>query len=247
MRYALLTMLVIGWCCAPAAAQAPGQPAVGEFKIGGADPAFKDVKAQYSYAMGQNMARSVGSEVDFEMVIRGFKDAMSGAKPALSDQEMDQAMQVFQQRMAARVQQMQAQEMAKLKAEGDKHKQAGEAFLAANKKTPGVETFPSGMQVKVLKQGPAGPSPAVTSTATFHYRGTLLDGTEFDSSYARNEPLTYPINRLIKGWQEALPKMKAGDKWQLWIPGHLAYGDNPPGEIPPNATLVFEVELISFQ
>ena len=132
------------------------------------------------------------------------------------------------------------------KVKTDKNQNEGETFLAENTKKDGVKTLPSGLQYKVVREG-AGASPKATDKVTTHYRGTLLDGTEFDSSYRRNEPASFGVSQVIKGWQEALQLMKTGAKWQLFIPANLAYGEQgaPGGTIGPNATLIFDIELIS--
>jgi FKBP-type peptidyl-prolyl cis-trans isomerase FklB len=132
-----------------------------------------------------------------------------------------------------------------MQAAGETNRKQGEAFLAANKSKEGVVTLPSGLQYKVLKQG-TGPKPVPSDSVVCNYRGTLIDGTEFDSSYKRGEPATFPVDHVIKGWTEALQLMPAGSKWQLFIPPELAYGEKGAGaDIGPNATLIFEVELIS--
>jgi FKBP-type peptidyl-prolyl cis-trans isomerase FklB len=131
-----------------------------------------------------------------------------------------------------------------MKVQGEKNKKEGEAFLAENKKKDGVKTLPSGLQYKVLAEG-KGKTPKATDTVTVHYRGTLTDGTEFDSSYKRNQPASFPVNGVIKGWTEALQLMKEGSKWQLFIPASLAYGEPGRPGIPPNSVLIFDVELIS--
>jgi FKBP-type peptidyl-prolyl cis-trans isomerase FklB len=134
-----------------------------------------------------------------------------------------------------------------MKKTGEMNKKEGETFLAGNKKKEGVVTLPSGMQYKVMKQG-SGKKPKLTDTVTTHYKGTLIDGTEFDSSYRRGQPVSFPVNGVIAGWTEALQLMEEGAKWQLFIPSPLAYGEKGAGpQIGPHATLIFEVELISVQ
>jgi FKBP-type peptidyl-prolyl cis-trans isomerase FklB len=143
---------------------------------------------------------------------------------------------------------MQEKQQAKAAAEGDANKKEGDAFLAANKTKEGVVTLPSGLQYKILKEG-NGPKPTASDSVVCNYKGTLINGTEFDSSYKRGEPATFPVTGVIKGWTEALQLMPVGSKWQLFIPPDLAYGPRgtPGGPIGPNATLIFEVELISIK
>jgi FKBP-type peptidyl-prolyl cis-trans isomerase FklB len=159
---------------------------------------------------------------------------MSGAKPALNEQEMGTAMNKFQE-AAGKKRQAASEEAGK----------RGETYLAANKGKPGVKVLESGLQYKVAKQG-EGKSPKPTDTVSVHYRGTLVNGTEFDSSYKRGQPATFPVNGVIRGWQEVLPLMKEGDKWEVVIPAALAYGDRGAGSaIGPNETLLFDIELLS--
>ncbi|HWA97206.1 MAG TPA: FKBP-type peptidyl-prolyl cis-trans isomerase [Pirellulales bacterium] len=229
MRTTLFATLAMASLGTAALAQQPAP--------GAAD--FKDPKAKYSYALGFDMARNTKDNVDFEAFVRGIRDGIAG-KGALSDQEIEQARQMFQQVMIA-------EEQKAMQAMGQKSKQEGDAFLAANKAKPGVVTLPDGLQYKVIKQG-NGPTPKATDTVTVHYTGTLTDGTKFDSSVDRGQPASFPVNRVIKGWVEALQLMKVGDKWQLFIPSNLAYGEQgSPPAIPPNAVLVFDVELLGIQ
>ncbi|HTN76760.1 MAG TPA: FKBP-type peptidyl-prolyl cis-trans isomerase [Pirellulaceae bacterium] len=198
------------------------------------------LKADYSYAIGLQIGRGIKAddiEVDLDLLVKGFSDALKGGEPALNDAQLRAAMMGLQA-------QMQTKMVAKAKAEGDKNKKEGEAFLAANKKKPGVTTLPSGLQYKVLTAG-AGKSPKATDVVSTHYHGTLINGTVFDSSKERGEPASFPVNRVIPGWTEALQKMKVGDKWELVIPSDLAYGASGSGQdIGPNSVLVFEVELL---
>lgn len=199
---------------------------------------IKSQKDKVSYSIGLDFGKNMKSqsvELNLDLLLRGIRDGLADVKPALTDAEMREAMTAFQQEMMAKMQERQ-------KVAGDKNKKEGEAFLAENKKKPGVVTLPSGLQYKILKDG-IGKSPKATDSITIHYRGTLLNGKEFDSSFKGGTPVTYPLNRMIAGWIEALQKMKVGSKWQLFIPSNLAYGENGPGEIGPNATLIFEVEL----
>jgi FKBP-type peptidyl-prolyl cis-trans isomerase FklB len=200
-----------------------------------------DAKQRISYSIGVVTGRSfVKQEIDVDTaaLMAGVRDAMSGQPPRLTDEQMDAELKALRESMMAK-------QEAKLKAMADKNKADGEAFLAKNAKEPGVVVRESGLQYKVLKEG-AGPLPKADGIVSVHYRGTLLDGSEFDSSYERGEPLLLPVNGVIPGWTEALTLMKEGSKWQLFIPSQLAYGEEgAPPVIGPNATLLFEIELIS--
>jgi FKBP-type peptidyl-prolyl cis-trans isomerase len=210
---------------------------------------LKTDKDKESYAIGLNIGKSIhrdGVEVDPTILSRGIKDALSGAKPALTDDEAKAVMTSLQTRVRKQ-QAEQAQAAADAaKKVGEANKAAGDAFLAENKTKEGVVTLPDGLQYKILTEG-AGPKPTVTDTVVCNYKGTLLDNTEFDSSYKRNQPLTIPVGGVIKGWTEALQLMPVGSKWQLFIPSELAYGPQQKGPIAPNSTLIFEVELLSIQ
>ncbi len=169
-----------------------------------------------------------------------MKDAMTGAKPLLTEDEAKAMLTQAQN-------EVRQQQQAKAKQEGEANKKAGEAFLAANKSKDGVVTLPDGLQYKILTPG-TGPKPAATDSVVCNYRGTLVNGTEFDSSYKRGQPVTFPVNGVIKGWQEALPLMPVGSKWQLFVPSELAYGDHAMSpELGANSTLIFEVELLSIK
>ena len=196
-----------------------------------------------SYSMGLDIGRMLkmqGVDVDLELVTRGLKDAYTGNQPLLTDEEMQEVLTNFKKEFIAK-----QQELAKQ--QGEKNKKEGEIFLETNKKKEGVQTLPSGLQYKVLKAG-AGKKPTATDTVTVHYRGTLIDGKEFDSSYRRGKPATVPVNAVIPGWTEALTLMEEGARWELFIPPNLAYGERSAGgDIGPNATLIFEVELISIE
>ncbi len=201
---------------------------------------LKDQRDKVSYGIGMDIGKSLRNQsidVDPDLITRGIKDMLSGAKPLMTDQESRDTMMNFQKEMMAK-------QMERMKELGEKNKKEGEAFLAENKKKEGVVTLPSGLQYKVIKEG-AGETPKATDTVTTNYRGTLIDGTEFDSSSRRGQPATFKVNGVIPGWTEALQLMKAGSKWQLFIPSNLAYGERGPREIGPNATLIFEVELLS--
>ena len=205
---------------------------------------LKTQKDKASYAIGMNIGKSMHKDsvdVDPNILLRGLKDGLSGAKPLLTDDEARAAMTALQLDLRKKQEE-------KMQVQGDANKKAGDAFLAENKTKDGVVTLPSGLQYKILKEG-TGPKPAATDTVVCNYKGTLLDNTEFDSSYKRGQPATFPVGGVIKGWTEALQLMPVGSKWQLFIPSELAYGGRggPGGGIGPNATLVFEVELMSIQ
>jgi FKBP-type peptidyl-prolyl cis-trans isomerase FklB len=204
---------------------------------------LKTQKEKASYAVGMNIGKGMRKDaldVDSAILLRGIKDGLAGSKPLLSDQEAQVALTALQDEMTKKQQAM------KLQA-ADTNKTQGDAFLAANKTKPGVVTLASGLQYKILKEG-TGPKPSAGDSVVCNYRGTLIDGTEFDSSYKRGQPATFPVGRVIKGWTEALQLMPVGSKWQLFVPADLAYGDRGAGQdIGPNATLIFEVELISIQ
>jgi len=203
----------------------------------------KTQKDRVSYVIGVDIGANLKKqsiEVNPDLLFKGIKDGLSGNKLMMSDQEIKETIATFQKEIQAK-----QEELAKRM--GEKNKKEGEAFLAENKNKEGVITLPSGLQYKILKKG-SGKKPKLTDTVTTHYRGTLIDGTEFDSSYRRNQPVSFPVNGVIAGWTEALQLMEEGAKWQLFIPPHLAYGERGTGpRIGPNATLIFEVELISIQ
>ncbi len=192
-----------------------------------------------AYAIGINFINSLklqGITLDEPSLLQGIQDALKG-QLVLSHAEMQSALDEFKQQLI--VQQQLAQKTL-LK----KNQQEGEAFLSANKTKDGVVTLPSGLQYRIIKKG-SGPSPKLTDKVTTHYRGTLIDGTEFDSSYSRNQPATFPVNGVIPGWTEALQLMRKGAKWQLFIPAELAYGNSAVGnKIKPGSTLIFDIELL---
>ncbi len=207
----------------------------------GEKPPLTNETASESYSMGYRLGadfRNQGSEMDLEALIRGMQDGMQGEKPLLNKKEMNAAITNLRKRMV-----LAKQEAFKKQAADNLEK--GKAFLEENGKKEGVVTLPSGLQYRVLKEG-TGKSPGPDDTVTVQYRGTLIDGTEFDSSYTRKKPETTKVSGVIPGWTEALQLMKEGSKWQLFVPSDLAYGDRPRGRrIPPNSTLIFEVELVS--
>jgi FKBP-type peptidyl-prolyl cis-trans isomerase len=204
---------------------------------------LKTDKDKVSYAIGVNIGKSMRKDtVDIDPAIfsRGMKDALAGGKLLLTDDEMKAALTKLQTDLRAK----QEETMQKT---GEINKKGGEDFLTQNKTKPGVVALPDGLQYKILKEG-TGPKPTANDSVVCNYRGTLLDGTEFDSSYKRGQPATFPVSGVIKGWTEAVQLMPVGSKWQLFLPADLAYGNRGAGpDIGPNATLIFEVELLSIQ
>lgn len=209
--------------------------------------ALKTQKDKFSYSlgmrMGANLRQSLSKQsVPFDSAImaRAFKDAISGSKTLMTDEEAQATITDMQKEVQGKMQ-------AKMKEEGDANKKTSEDFLSANKTKDGVVTLPSGLQYKILTTG-SGPKPTASDTVECNYRGTLINGTEFDSSYKRGQPASFPVSGVIKGWTEALQLMPVGSKWQLFIPSDLAYGERGAGgDIGPDETLIFEVELLSIK
>lgn len=211
---------------APAAPSAAGKP--------------ESVEDRASYVIGYNLGRTLKQndvKANMDLIVRGLREGLAGQQGMLTDAEMQSAMQTLQQQVGA-------QQQAKQKVLGEKNKTEGEAFLAKNKARAGVKTTASGLQYEVLKEG-TGANPKPTDTVTVNYKGTLIDGTTFDSSYDRGQPATFVLNQVIPGWTEGVQLMKPGAKYKFYIPAHLAYGEQAPPQIGPNAPLIFEVELLS--
>lgn len=219
---------------APAPKSAPNSP-------------LQTEKDKASYAIGMNVGTGLHQsltqqsvDVDYRLLLQGFQDALGGGKTLMTEEEARAALTQLQAGLRAKMEEKQ-------KAAAETNKKEGDAFLAANKTKEGVVTLPSGLQYKILTPG-TGPKPTATDTVSCNYRGTLVNGKEFDSSARAGKPVTFPVSGVIKGWTEALQLMPVGSKWQLWIPPDLAYGDQQRGpDIGPNSTLVFEVELVSIE
>ncbi|HEX8816667.1 MAG TPA: FKBP-type peptidyl-prolyl cis-trans isomerase [Terriglobales bacterium] len=225
---------------APAApaAQAPAAPGAQEPALK-ARPELPTPTDRFSYAVGMNLGSSFRKQsvpVNVDVLMKGIKDSMSGGQTLMTDDEARAAIMEVQN-------QLRKQQQEKMQAQGETNKKDGEAFLAANKSKEGVVTLPDGLQYKILQAG-NGPKPTTADSVSVNYRGTLVNGTEFDSSYKRGQAATFPVTGVIKGWTEALQLMPVGSKWQLFIPSDLAYGERAPGDIGPNSTLIFEVELL---
>ncbi|MGA8538360.1 MAG: FKBP-type peptidyl-prolyl cis-trans isomerase [Terriglobales bacterium] len=215
-------------------------------KPGTAAPAALTTKKdKFSYALGMNIGTGLGAqlkkqsvEVDWNLVAQGIKDVAAGSKTRLTQEEAQAVVTEMQN-------EVRKEQQEKMQEAGAKNKTEGGAFLAANKSKEGVVTLPDGLQYKILTEG-KGPKPTATDSVVCNYRGTLINGTEFDSSYKRGQPATFGVGQVIKGWTEALQLMPVGSKWQLYIPSSLAYGERGAGaDIGPDATLIFEVELLS--
>lgn len=208
----------------------------GDEKKAPAKPLGNTLSERASYAIGLNFGKQLqkaGNSIKMKVLLQGILDGKDGKQPLMTDKEVRSALTAFQRQLMER------------EATGNLEK--GKAFLADNGKAEGVVTTKSGLQYKVLKKGD-GESPKLSDSVVAHYRGTLIDGTEFDSSYKRGQPATFPLRGVIKGWTEALQLMKVGAKWKLFIPHNLAYGSRPQGPvIGPNSTLIFDVELISIK
>jgi FKBP-type peptidyl-prolyl cis-trans isomerase len=203
---------------------------------------LSDDKLKTSYAIGMMLGHNwqqQGVEVDENLVLRGLHDVKAGGAALMTPEEVQATLRDFQQTIVAKQQKLRADMAVKGKADG-------EAFLATNKNNPGVITLPDGLQYKVITDG-TGATPTADATVTVNYSGRLVDGTEFDSSYKRGQPAQFPVGGVIHGWTEALLKMKVGSKWQLFIPSDLAYGERGNTSIPPNAALIFDVELLDAQ
>lgn len=201
---------------------------------------FKSQQEKISYAIGMNIGMNMKQQqldVDAAQIAAGLQAAIKGKKTLLTQEEMGQILAAYQQ-------EMQQQQMVKMAAEAAGNKKLSQEYLERNSKQDGVITLKSGLQYKVLIAG-NGAIPKADSMVEVHYRGSLIDGTEFDSSYQRGEPVSFPVNGVIPGWTEALQLMKEGDKWQLFIPSQLAYAERgAPPIILPNSALIFEVELL---
>ena len=206
------------------------------------DGVLKTKEDRYGYSIGLDLSRSIKSligvvDLNVDMVLKGLKDGVAGDKVLLTEEEFKKVMMTMQSEVQ--------EKQAKLQGEqGKKNKEEGKKFLAKNAKRKGVKTTKSGLQYEVIKAG-TGKSPKATDQVETHYRGTLINGKEFDSSYKRGQPATFPLNRVIPGWTEALQLMKEGAKWKIFVPSELAYGARGPSGIGPDSTLIFEIELLS--
>lgn len=218
------------------------EAATSEEAAGGLDiPGLKGEKAQASYMVGMDLAESlepIKERIDLDVVVEALRTGLSDGESKLDDEQRKQIRESFSQAL-------QAERQAEREAQAETNKTAGEAFLAENAKKEGVQVTDSGLQYQVLEAG-SGPKPGADAIVRVHYKGDLLDGTTFDSSYDRGEPATIPLEQVVPGWQEGIALMPVGSKYRLWIPSDLAYGETgtPGGPIGPHSTLAFEVELL---
>jgi len=233
MKYATLATLGIGLVMGATVARGQAPAAKGESE-------FKTMEQKVAYALGLNIGKSMkqqGVEVDPTIVAQGLRDGLAD-KSAMTEAQIQEVMTAFRQ-------QMMTKQAGAAAGDADKNLKAGQTFLATNKAKPGIQSLPSGLQFKVIKEG-TGKTPKLSDTVVANYQGTLIDGTVFDSSYKRNEPAEFPVGGVIKGWTEILQKMKVGAKYQVFIPSDLAYGatPRPGGPIKPNDALIFDIELL---
>jgi len=229
MKRSMVALLGLGLVVGSALGQAPKEAPAPK----SAGPALKTAEQQVGYGIGLDLGRKLKAQeinVDPEVIIRGLRDGLAG-RAEFSDEQLRQVTQTYVQGLMTR--------------RAEKGQKEADAFLAANAKKPGVVSLPSGLQYKVVKEG-TGAVPKATDTVSVNYKGTLLDGSVFDASERHGGPASFQVNQVIPGWQEALQKMRVGSKWQLFVPSKLAYGPRgtPDGSIPPNSTLIFDVELL---
>jgi FKBP-type peptidyl-prolyl cis-trans isomerase FklB len=212
--------------------------------------AFTDEKDKLSYSIGVDIGRTLKKlqlDLNHTILTQGVSDILTDKPPAMSDQELQQTLQAFQQKMMAKQQADMSKKQQEMKGTADKNKADGKKFLDDNAKKTGVKTTASGLQYKVITEG-KGDKPAATDVVETKYRGTTIDGKEFDSSEKNGGPVSFPVNGVIKGWTEALLLMPVGSKWQIYVPADLGYGDEGAGEdIAPGSTLIFDVELLSIK
>jgi FKBP-type peptidyl-prolyl cis-trans isomerase len=231
-----------------AAGTEAGADAAAKPDAAGEIPGLATEKQQVSYTIGMEMGKSlkpIKDEVDLATLKRALDDVINDKKLLMNDEQVAKVMQTFSAKMQAKQQEESAKKQAEMAAQGKKNVELEKTFLAANGKKPGVVTTASGLQYQVITQG-TGPKPKMEDRVSVHYAGSLLDGTEFDSSYKRNEPAQFVLKQVVPGWTEGLQLMPVGSKYKLWVPAKLGYGETgtPGGPIAPNSTLVFEVELL---
>jgi len=203
---------------------------------------LKEQKDKESYSLGYQFGQNLklqGVDLNADVYTVGLRDSLGGKESQMTSEEIRDTITNLQQRLMATQQKVVKEQAAKNLSES-------KTFLTENGKKEGIKTLPSGLEYKVVTEG-SGKMPKAEDTVTVHYKGTLIDGTEFDSSYKRGQPATFQVKGVIKGWTEALQLMKEGSKWQLFVPPELGYGERSMGPIPPNSTLIFEVELLTIK
>jgi FKBP-type peptidyl-prolyl cis-trans isomerase FklB len=209
---------------------------------------FKSNMDSVSYSVGLKIAQNLMAQgfenVNLSLVSRAMSDVKQNKTPLLSEAAVNAALGEFQQKVNT---QREATSQRENAGKAAANRKIGQAFMEANAKRPGVIIHPSGVQYEVIKTGTDNTKPTLESTIVFHYHGTLIDGTIFDSSVDRGQPVTYPLRQLVKGWQEVVPLMTVGSKWKLYVPADLAYGDSPAGKAGPGSTMIFDLELISIE
>ncbi len=215
------------------------------------DKKLKTKEDKLGYSIGLNLSSEIQGllravDLNAKMVVEGFQDGILGNDPLITPEEFRKVMTELESKLKAKQAKLQEENMKKQAGLGKKNAAAGKEFLAKNGKRKGVKTTASGLQYEVIKAG-TGSSPKATDQVETHYRGTLINGTEFDSSYKRGKPVTFPLNRVIKGWTEALQLMKVGGKSRIFVPSELGYGPNGPPKIGPNSTLIFDIELLAIK
>lgn len=242
----LASALMLAGCNQGATPAKPGDKPAADAKAADADaiPGLKDEKERISYMIGLDIGKTleqVKDEVDVDTLEKALRTSLEGGKPLMTEEQAAKVREGFAQKI-------QAKRIAEQMQLAGKNQKAGQEFLAANAKKAGVQTTPSGLQYQVITQG-TGPKPKEGDLVRVHYTGTLLDGTKFDSSLDRGEPAVIPLQQVVPGWREGIQLMPVGSKYRLWLPGNLAYGEagTPGGPIGPNATLVFEVELLGIE
>ena len=210
---------------------------------------LKTAREKLSYSIGLQLGTSlkeIKEDIDFSVAVHGLEDSFNDKKPLLTKEEIMKELTAFSKKMQEKQMKIREEQMKKMEVLGKENKKQGDAFLTENKAKKNVVTTESGLQYIVLSKG-EGQKPTATDNVKVHYKGTLIDGTEFDSSYKRGEPVVFPVNRVIPGWTEALQLMNVGSKYKLFIPSDLAYGKQGPPQIGPDAVLIFEVELLSIE
>ncbi|MFZ5656717.1 MAG: FKBP-type peptidyl-prolyl cis-trans isomerase [Pseudomonadota bacterium] len=242
----LASALALAGCNQDTAAGKAGDKPAADAKTADADaiPGLKDEKERISYMIGLDIGKTleqVKDEVDVDTLEKALRTSLEGGKPLMTEEQAAKVREAFAQKI-------QAKRIAEQMQLASKNQKAGQEFLAANAKKQGVQTTPSGLQYQVITQG-TGPKPKESDLVRVHYTGTLLDGTKFDSSVDRGQPAVIPLQQVVPGWREGIQLMPVGSKYRLWLPGNLAYGEagTPGGPIGPNATLVFEVELLGIE